>query len=253
MRVHLSACGPLRTLATVRCGVLLPQRARRAVPAEGSGFVGRPWGPTALRCSAPGGPGATRFVRCALCAQTLPGKSVHEARCARSARCLALQAALGLAAQPGARHKRSPGPLVSLRPFSPTLYSPSAATARRAYHPSWRATCWRATAVLAKPARAGLRRASVAARNAGCPARARSAHRQLTSRRECLSAVSAANEASCPPGRTSEYRSAVGPQGRPPQLSAAGLPGPALPPRPQHAQSEHAMSATGRKQTLALR
>jgi hypothetical protein len=220
-----AACGPLRTLATVRCGVRLPQRARRAVAAEGSGFVGRPWGPTALRCSAPGGPGATRFVRCALCAQTLPGKSVHEARCARSARCLR---------------------------FSPTLYSPSAATARRANHLGWHATCWRATADAAKPARAGLRRASAAARNAGCPARARSAHRQLTSRRECLSAVSAANEASCPPGRTSEYRSAVGPQGRPPQLSAAGLPGPALPPRPQHAQSEHAMSATGRQQPASV-
>ena len=217
-----SAIGPLQNLACDSFCVPSLPRARRAVPAEGSGFVGRPWGPTALRCSASGGPGATRFVRCALCAQTLPGKSVHEARCARSARCLR---------------------------FSPTLYSPSAATARRANHLGWHATCWRATAVLAKPARAGLRRASAAARNAGCPARARSAHRQLTSRRECLSAESAANEASCPPGRTSEYRSAVGPQGRPPQLSAAGLPGPALPPRPQHAQSEHAMSAMGREQS----
>ena len=218
---QVSALGPLQILACDRLCVLRLPRARRAVPAEGSGFVGRPCGPTALRCSASGGPGATRFVRCALCAQTLPGKSVHEARCARSARCLR---------------------------FSPTLYSPSAATAHRANHPSWRATCSHATADAAKPARAGLRRASAAARNAGCPARARSAHRQLTSRRECLSAESAANEASCPPGRASEYRSGVGPQGRPPQLRAAGLPEPALPPRHAPAQSGHRTSATGRAQ-----
>ena len=221
--VPSAALGPLQTLACDRFRVPSPQRARRAVPAEGSGFVGRPCGPTALRCSASSGPGATRFVRCALCAQTLPGKSVDDARCARAARCLR---------------------------FSPTLYSPSAGTARRANHLGWHATCGRATAGVARPARAGLRRASVAARNAGCPARARSAHRQLTSRRECLSAESAANEASCPPGRTSEYRSAVGPQGRPPQLRAAGLPGPALPPRHAPAQSRPRTSAKGRKRTL---
>jgi acyl-CoA synthetase (AMP-forming)/AMP-acid ligase II len=41
------------------------ERARRAVPAKGSDSVGRRFAPTALRCSDPGGPGATRFVRCA--------------------------------------------------------------------------------------------------------------------------------------------------------------------------------------------
>ena len=183
----MTACGPSLPMACMRSCVRTRQRARRAVPAEGSGFVGRPLGgPTALRCSASGGPGATRFVRCALCAQTLPGESVHEARCARSAQCLR---------------------------FSPTLYSPSTGTARRASQHRWRADNGHATAAAAKPARAGLRRASEATRNGGFPARARSALRQLTLRRECLSVESAANEASCPPGRDSEYRSGVGPPG----------------------------------------
>ena len=45
-------------------------------------------------------------------------ESVDEARCARGPQALALQAAPVLAARPFARHKRSPGPLVSLLTFS---------------------------------------------------------------------------------------------------------------------------------------
>ena len=46
------------------------------------------------------------------------GESVHEARWRARLQALALQAAPGEDARPFARHKRSPGPLVSLLTFS---------------------------------------------------------------------------------------------------------------------------------------
>jgi hypothetical protein len=106
--------------------------------------------------------------------------------------------------------------------------------------------------VAAKPARGALRRASAAPSSAGFEARARTrALRKLTSRRECLSVVSAANEASCPPGLETEQRRVVGPpRARPPQLSAAAHPVPALPPQPSQ-EGGRRRTAKGRKPSAA--
>ena len=280
--------GPL--LSFLNAGAGRPRRARRAAPTEGSGFVGRPWGPTSLRpgpearalarhkqssglfvsglgASDSGGPGATRYVRCAHCAQPLPGKSDDDARCARAARILR---------------------------FSPTHYSPSAGVARRA-NPTFVVRA-HATNVVAKAARGALRRPSEAPRSCartqtvlcawrrpgppgpggGLPARARQRASSSDLRWGCLSGVSAANAASYPPGpedrcsapgrpaahcglpgawRTAlrlQAQSLQGsrpPQGRPPQLGAAARPEPPLLPQRSHARTKQTTSK-GHTQTL---
>jgi len=98
----------------------------------------------------------------------------------------------------------------------------------------------RGTLPLAKSWAGVRRRACAAASSAGLAGSARSALRQLT-RRACLSAVSAANEASCATARKPEQHSAVAAQRRPPSRRAAAHPPTALlaPPLPFAETSIH--------------
>jgi len=94
---------------------------------------------------------------------------------------LALQAALGQEAQPFARHKRSPGPFVSvLTSSSPQKSPPPGAPCRSGSGGVVRPNT---TDVAAKARPGRLRSASEAPSSAGRVARARSAHQQLTCRR----------------------------------------------------------------------
>ncbi len=85
----------------------------------------------------------------------------------------------------------------------------------------------RTTAAGAKAGSGSLWRASEALRSAGLVAARASAHQHLT-RRGCLSAESAANEASSATGHETEHRRAVGAQRRPLKRSATDCPDPPL-------------------------
>jgi len=167
---------------------------------------------SALRadCAAMLRPGRPRgnSLRCAL-AQTLPGESDVDARCARSARVF----------------RFSPTPTHPWRVPPAALSTGSCAPPGGM--PPLLFQSWPGVAGDAR----GRRRAAQGLR----PARATRAPRKLT--RRALNAVSEANEVNCTPGRKTEQHSAVGPQGRPPRSRGTGHPGPALPLRPQRSNT----------------
>jgi hypothetical protein len=151
---------------------------------------GRRVAPTALRCSVLRPRRRTRFVRCALSAQT----AAPSRRLKRAARAAASPAVLGT---PKAR--RSP----PQRAFATCVF----AFARK-YNPS--------SARLAARGAGAFCGAEKRRERAG----ARSAHQRLT-HRHCVSVESAANEASLAMRPGVEHRRGVGAQRRPPQQAPA--------------------------------
>ena len=140
-----------------------------------------------LRCDAQtrAAPGQLASLTSFVLAQTLPGGLDVEARCARSARVL----------------RFSPTPT---HPWRVPPAAPSTIRAARPVEtPPLLAQSW--------PGVAGDARRRRRAAQGLRPARATRAHQPLT--RRALNAVSAANEVNCTPGRKTEQRSGVGPQG----------------------------------------
>ena len=135
-------------------------------------------------------------------------ESVVDARCARRPRACA------------PRHSRN----------RPHRVPPAA-------HPTVLAVRSRATNASAKAGVGSLWRASEAPRSTGLVAARASAHQELT-RRGCLSAVSAANEASSATGHKTAHRRGVGAQRRPLKGSATDCPRPPLPPQRRYAVPE---------------
>jgi hypothetical protein len=127
-----------------------------------------------------------------------------------------------------ARCARRPRLCASRRPRNRPHRVPPAA------HPTVLAVRSRATNACAKAGSGSLWRASEAPRSAGLVAARASAHQHLT-RRGCLSAESAANEASSATGHETEHRRAVGAQRRPLKRSATDCPDPPLLPQRKNA------------------
>jgi hypothetical protein len=144
---------------------------------------------------------------------------------------------------------RRPRPCASRRPRNRPCRNPPAAR-----HPLWRAGPRTPTRLPQGRGWGYGRGASEAPRSAGLLAARASALRKHT-RRNCLSAVSEANEASFATGQEPEHRRGVSPQGEPPQLSPGRTPtrGLAATTPACVASAEGPMSATGRQRTPEAR
>ena len=215
-RSMAATCGPLLPLGLrLACGHLGGQGACGQAAARDGG--GRRCAPTALRCSAPGPRRETPFVRCAHCGQTV-ATSQSTKRAARAG------------PEPCAARRRPHAP----RPARMHLCSCSGGVRRDPHHRRWHSR-------QAAPGGGSLWSGEEHSPGVG----ARSALRPLT-RRDCLTAVSAANAGSFATRPQGEHRSAVVAKRRP--LQREQPPGAACRDAKKAAVSDRQRSAaTGRK------